>query len=61
MLHQWQTMMANLELSQHSDYLPKGFCFSFKDFDGQPTNTAEQKDAQEYLNILFDRIEESLK
>jgi hypothetical protein len=37
--------MANLELSEISDYLPKGFCFAFKDFEGLPTNTDEQKDA----------------
>ena len=29
--------------------------------DGQPTNTAEQKDAQEFLNVLFDRCENALK
>ena len=33
-LHQYQALMANLELSQHSDYLCKGFTFAFKDFDG---------------------------
>lgn len=53
--------MANLELSQHSDYLSKGFAFAFKDETGQPTNTAEQKDAQEYLNFLFGRLETALK
>jgi len=40
-----QYVMANLELSERSDYLPKGFCFAFKDFEGLPTNTGEQKDA----------------
>lgn len=60
MLHQFQTVMANLELGQTSDYLPKGYCFAFKD-DGQPTNTAEQKDAQEYLTSVFDRLEFGLK
>jgi ubiquitin carboxyl-terminal hydrolase 34 len=53
--------MANLELGQTSDYLPKGYCFAFKDFDGQPTNTGEQKDAQEYLTAVFDRLESGLK
>ena len=60
MLHQFQTVMANLELAQTTDYLPKGYCFAFKDFDGQPTNTAEQKDAQEYLTAVFDRLEAGL-
>jgi ubiquitin carboxyl-terminal hydrolase 34 len=29
--------------------------------DGQPTNVGEQKDAQEFLNVLFDRLENALK
>lgn len=61
MLHQMQRLMAHLELSQRVDYNPVSFCFAFKEFDGTPTNTAEQKDAQEFLNVLFDRVEEKLK
>jgi ubiquitin carboxyl-terminal hydrolase 34 len=53
--------MANLELGQTHDFLAKGFHFSFKDFDGQPTNVIEQKDAQEFIGILMDRLEEGLK
>lgn len=49
--------MAHLELSERSDYNPFEFCFAFKDFEGNPTNTSEQKDAQEFLNMAFDRIE----
>ena len=61
LLHQIQKLMANLELSERSEYNPWEFCFSFKEFDGSPTNTAEQKDAQEFLNLLFDRLETALK
>lgn len=53
--------MANLELSERQDYDPWEFCFAFKEFDGGPTNTAEQKDAQEFLNLLFERLETALK
>ena len=53
--------MAHLELSERSEYNPFEFCFSFKETDGNPTNTGEQKDAQEFLNIAFDRIENCLK
>ena len=53
--------MAHLELSERSDYNPFEFCFAFKDLDGNPTNTSEQKDAQEFLNLAFDRIENMLR
>ena len=33
--------MANLELSERSDYNPWQFCYAFKEFDGTPTNTGE--------------------
>ena len=61
MFHQMQRLFTNLELSARMDYNPFGFCFAFKEFDGSPTNTAEQKDAQEFLNLLFDRLENALK
>jgi ubiquitin carboxyl-terminal hydrolase 34 len=54
-------MFANLELSERQAFFPLGFCFAFKDFDGNPTNTAIQQDAQEFLNIFFARLEELLK
>ena len=56
-----QKLMANLELSERTDYNPWEFCFAFKEFDGSPTNTVEQKDAQEFLTTLFDRLETGLK
>lgn len=61
MLHQIQRLLAHLELSERNDYNPIGFTFSFKEFDGTPTNISEQKDAQEFLNVLFDRVENALK
>lgn len=61
MFHQMQTLFAHLELSERMEFNPFGFCFAFKEFDGNPTNTAEQKDAQEFLNLLFDRLETALK
>ena len=61
MLHQMQKLFAHLELSERSEYNPLGFTFAFKEFDGNPTNISEQKDAQEFLNVLFDRLENALK
>lgn len=51
-------MYGFLELSEKQAYDPIEFCFAMKDFEGNPTNTAIQQDAQEFLNIFFDRIEE---
>lgn len=61
MMHQMQKLIAHLELSERNEFNPLAFCFSFKEFDGQPTNTSEQKDAQEFLNVIFDRLENQLK
>ena len=61
LLHQIQRLFAHLELSDRSDYNPIGFTFAFKEVDGQPTNTGEQKDAQEFLNFFLDRLERALK
>lgn len=60
-LHQLQKLMANLELTDRSDYNPWEFCFAFKELDGGPTNTGVQKDADEFLKLVFDRLEEALK
>ena len=38
-----------------------GFCHSFKDYDGNPTNVAIQMDVDEFFNRLLDQIEERLK
>ena len=47
----------SLELSEKRAYNPFGFCFAFKDYEGNPTNTAIQSDAQEFLNMAFERLE----
>jgi ubiquitin carboxyl-terminal hydrolase 34 len=61
MLYQFMKMMSFLELSERQDYNPREFCFSYKDFDSMPTNVREQKDTQEFLNVVFDRLEFSIK
>ena len=48
-------------MSERSDYDSFGFLYSFKDWDGNPTNTAIQQDCQEFLNMLFDRLENQLR
>jgi ubiquitin C-terminal hydrolase len=60
-LHQVQRMFSYLELSDRMDYNPFGFCFSFKDWEGNPTNTSLQQDAQEFLSRFLDVIENKIK
>ena len=50
-----------MELSPRTDYNPTELRFAFKDFEGNPTNLGEQKEAQEFLNLAFDRLENLLR
>lgn len=61
LLHQLQRLFIHLMKSKRKDYNPVAFCYSFKESDGKPTNTAVQHDAQEFLNILFERLETIFK
>lgn len=44
-LHQFMKYMAFLDLSERGDYNPREFCFSYKDWDGNPTNVMIQCDS----------------
>ncbi len=39
----------------------KNLCNAYKDYDGQPVNTSQQMDVDEYFNMLFDKLETCLK
>ena len=54
-------MYTYLTFSQKEDYNPKYFCYSYKDFDGNPTNPMIQQDSQEFYNNFCDKIENCLK
>ncbi|CAD8066392.1 unnamed protein product [Paramecium primaurelia] len=60
-IHQFQRLLAYLELSERPDVNPQYFCYSFKDYDNQPVNVSLQQDAQEFLNQFFDRLDNQLK
>jgi ubiquitin carboxyl-terminal hydrolase 34 len=60
-LHQVQRMFSFLELSERQDYNPFGFCFSFKDWEGNPVDVRVQQDSQEFLNRFFDKVDEAIK
>ena len=59
--HQLQRLFSFLELSERQYFNPVYFCFSFKDWDEMPINTAIQSDSQEFISMLIDKMEESLK
>ena len=61
LLHQLQEMYTYLTFSEKMDYNPRSFCYSFKDFDGNPINVGAQQDSQEFYNNFCDKIENSLK
>ena len=61
LLHQLQIMYTYLTFSEKMDYNPRNFCFSFKDFDGNPINIGAQQDSQEFYNNFCDKIENCLK
>ena len=54
-------MFSYLELSERVDFVPFGFTYSFKDFEGNPTKLSEQKDAQEFLSFFLDKLENAIK
>ena len=53
-------MMANLELSERNAYNPVDFCYAFKQFDANPVDIKIQADTQEFLNLVFEKLEKSL-
>ncbi|KAF9938245.1 hypothetical protein BGZ67_000390 [Mortierella alpina] len=61
LLYQLQALFANLQESQKRSYNARGFCYAYKDWDGNPMNVAVQMDVDEFFNILFDRLESSVK
>eukprot|EP00742_Colponemidia_sp_Colp-10_P004877 GILJ01005210.1.p1 GENE.GILJ01005210.1~~GILJ01005210.1.p1 ORF type:complete len:2590 (-),score=405.82 GILJ01005210.1:174-7943(-) len=60
-LYQLQTMFGALRESEKQYYNPRGFCQSFKDWEGNPVNVLEQMDVDEFFNMFMDRLETLLK
>ena len=61
LLFQLIRMFYYLNYSDKGFYNPKDFVFSFKDYDGNPTQINVQCDAQEFLSRFIEKIEDSLK
>jgi ubiquitin C-terminal hydrolase len=61
LLYQLQTMFAFMSFSQKQAYDSSPFCYSYKDYGGQPVDVRVQQDVQEFFNVFTDRLEQSLK
>ena len=60
LLYQLQLMFTFLSQSEKQFYDTAPFCFSYKDERGHPINVRVQQDAQEFFNVLLDRLEKKL-
>jgi ubiquitin carboxyl-terminal hydrolase 9/24 len=60
-MYQLQKLYHHLHHGKKKYVVPKDFCFSFKNFEGQPINTSIQEDAHEFLNRLIESAEEAFK
>jgi hypothetical protein len=58
-LRAFQKLFGFLELTdrQFVEEQIADFCFAFKNWDGEPTSTARQEDANEFINKLTDVLE----
>jgi ubiquitin C-terminal hydrolase len=61
LLYQMQRMFGYLQESEKGAFDTSQFCASYKDAEGKPVNTSQQMDANEFFNMLFDRLENLLK
>ena len=50
-----------LKDSRRASYNASHLCSLIKDFDGKPLSVYEQRDADEFFNLLMDRLESGLK
>eukprot|EP01105_Mastigella_eilhardi_P024464 TRINITY_DN6382_c0_g1_i1.p2 TRINITY_DN6382_c0_g1~~TRINITY_DN6382_c0_g1_i1.p2 ORF type:complete len:2586 (-),score=681.76 TRINITY_DN6382_c0_g1_i1:7878-14936(-) len=56
-----QVLFANLQESQRRFYDTRPFCSKIRDYEGNPVNTNQQMDANEFFNMLFDKLDNVLK
>ena len=61
LIFQLQTMFSYLQESQKQFFSPLDFCKANKDYDGKPTDVSVQMDADEFFNMLCEKVESSLK
>ena len=56
-----QTVFSNLFAFNGHMHNPKDFCSNIIGYDGEPISLMQQMDVEEFLNLLFDKIENDLK
>ena len=56
-LFELQVLFAYLRLSQKNYCDTRAFCKTFRDFDGEVIRMGEQKDANEFAGMLFEKLE----
>jgi hypothetical protein len=61
LLYQLKFLMCSLIYSEKECHEPAGFCIAFKGYDGESINPRIQQDADEFLSLLLDKIEDELK
>ncbi len=54
-------MFAYLDLSERKAYDANLFCYSYKDISGKRVDITIQEDSQEFMNVIFDRLERHLE
>ena len=54
-------MFGFLEESERMDFDPIGWTNSFVDSSGRPIDVMEQQDTEEFLNLMLDSLEKSMK
>eukprot|EP01132_Coremiostelium_polycephalum_P001351 gene1351-1706_t len=59
-LYQLKVIFANLQESEKKSHDTKEFCNTYK-YEGQPINPLIQMDVDEFFNMLFDKLEFTLK
>ena len=60
-LFQLQLLFAHLQESEKQYYDPWDLCQTYTDYEGKPVNINQQMDVDEFLNVLFEKIEQGLK
>eukprot|EP00281_Chroomonas_sp_CCMP1168_P018543 CAMPEP_0206235924 /NCGR_PEP_ID=MMETSP0047_2-20121206/13427_1 /ASSEMBLY_ACC=CAM_ASM_000192 /TAXON_ID=195065 /ORGANISM="Chroomonas mesostigmatica_cf, Strain CCMP1168" /LENGTH=408 /DNA_ID=CAMNT_0053660197 /DNA_START=21 /DNA_END=1244 /DNA_ORIENTATION=- len=60
-MYQVQALFVYLQESEKQFYETRDLCLAYKGYDGQPVNTSQQMDVDEYFNMLFEKLETCVK